>query len=152
MTQTTDQIIPSLSDADTTSAELARIAAGIQQERQPADPAPESSAKEVATPTGLLNRLVVAVVNSLFSRNSITPLSQAEENTIKQPLDEIESRYMPALMQKYADKYAPFLELAIAAYFIYETRRLEIEKRKPQEQPQEQMAQPKEGVENDQAT
>jgi len=86
--------------------------------------------------TGSIAKVSCFAINIVFAKYKLPELTEKEIAMLTGPINEIEIKYMPALMAKYTDKASPFIELAMAGYMIFETRKpkKEIKKEEPEKE------------------
>jgi len=97
-------------------------------------PAPGQDFEAKAQATGLVAKLACGITDIVLAKTGKGQLSAQERENLTGPLDEIEIRYLPMVVSKYAEQASPFLELALAGYAIFEARKKE--QPKPETKPQ----------------
>lgn len=100
-------------------------------------------------PTGGLAQAVNTTLDFIFAKSGKDRLTQAEKEILKEPLDQIQADYLPAVVNTAIDKSSPVIALLLACYLIYKSR---FPKEEPKAEPatttagQAQPAQPQSSV------
>lgn len=93
------------------------------EEKNNPQPGPAPLELEKPQATGSIAKVSCMAINLALIKNKLSELTEQEIRLLTDPINEIEVKYMPALMNKYADKASPFIQLAMAGYMIYDARK-----------------------------